>query len=121
MAQVDVDILLGDPDFVDTMVQIKRTPIVNLYGENSVSEISIKTVGSIQPASGRALQRIPEALRLEDVKSFWIKGTITATAPGKYSDILVFKGYRYQVRSIQDWTNFGEGYSEGLCVAEIPS
>jgi hypothetical protein len=121
MAQIDVDVLIGDPDFADEVTQIKRTPTVNFRGENLITEEKICTYGGIQPASGKVLQRLPESLRLADVKSFWIRGTITATAPGKYTDILESKGKRYQVQTVMDWSNFGEGFAEGTCVAELPS
>ena len=121
MAQLNIDELLSDPDLVDKVIQIRRVPAVNLLGENTLSEEKIETIGSVQPASGKVVNRLPEAMRVANVRSFWIKGTITATAPGKYSDILVFAGQRYQIQTIMDWINFGEGYCEGTCVAEVPS
>jgi len=121
MAQIDVTELLHDPDFVDAIQLINRTPTVNARGENVISEVVVNSIGSVQPASGKTLQRLPEALRLADVSSFWFQGVITATAPGKYSSILVFKGKRYQVQNVLDWSNWGKGYSEGTCIAELPS
>ena len=121
MGQIDVTELLGDPDFVDEVELITRTPFINSLGENELKEVVCQTVGSVQPASGRVLQRIPEALRVANMSSFWLKGTITASSPGKYSSILVFRGKRYQVQTVFDWTNFGEGYCEGTCVAEVPA
>lgn len=121
MANVDVTNLLSDPDFVDKIEVITRTPKVNSQGENKLSEDCLATIGSVQPATGRALQRLPEALRLENMSSFWFKGRIVASDPGLYPSILVFKGRRYQVKNVFDWSNFGQGYTEGLCVAEAPS
>lgn len=121
MANLDVTELLSDPDFVDPVVLVNRVPFVNSLGENSLQESSLNTVGSVQPASGRTLQRLPEALRVANVSSFWLKATIIAAEPGKYSSILVFKGKRYQVQTVFDWSNYGEGYTEGTCVAELPA
>lgn len=121
MAQIDVTELFTDPDFTDPMVVITRVPSVDYLGQNSIIESALQTVGSIQPASGHALNRIPEALRSADMKNFWFKGEIIATAPGKYTSILVFKGRRYQVKNVFDWTNWGQGWSEGLCVGELPA
>jgi hypothetical protein len=67
------------------------------------------------------LQRLPEALRVANLRSFWVRGKIVATEPGKYSDILVFEGQRFQVQTIFDWTNWGAGWCEGTCVAEVPA
>lgn len=121
MALVDVTELLGDPDFVATMQQISRTYRVDIYGKNVMTESIIQTVGSIQPISGRDLQKLPEMYRAVNVMTFWLKGTIVASEPGKYSDILVFKGRRFQVLSIYDWSSWGAGWSEGACIAEVPS
>lgn len=121
MAQINVTELLTDPDFVDEIRLVTRVPSVNSLGENVLSESTICTIGSVQPASGRAIQRLPEALRVANISSFWFKGKIVASEPGKYSSVLVFKGQRYQVQSVFDWSNWGEGYCEGTCVAEAPA
>ncbi len=121
MAQVNVTELLSDPDFVDVILLVSRVPQINSFGENSVVETILNTVGSVQPASGRVINRLPEALRVANLSSFWFKGTIVASAPGKYSSILVFKGVRYQVQTVMDWSNWGQGYCEGTCVAEVPA
>ncbi len=121
MARIDVTELLTDPDFVDQIQLVTRVPSVNSLGENILAESTIRTIGSVQPADGKVIQRLPEALRVANVSSFWFKGVIEASAPGKYSSILVFKGRRFQVQTVQDWTNWGAGWCEGTCVAELPA
>lgn len=121
MAQVNVTELLVDPDFIDAISLVTRIPTINSLGENTLGETCLVTVGSVQPASGRVIQRLPEALRVANISSFWFKGTIVASSPGKYASVLVFKGVRYQVQTVQDWTNWGEGWCEGTCVAEKPA
>ncbi len=121
MAQVNVTELLVDPDFIDAMTLVTRKPSVNSLGENVLKEESLLSVGSVQPASGRVIQRLPEALRVANISSFWFKGKIVASEPGRYSSIIVFKGSRYQVQTVDDWTNWGEGWSEGVCTAEVPA
>ena len=120
-AQIDVTDLLSDPDFVDEICLITRIPFINSRGENTLQESTLKTIGCVQPASGRTIQRIPEALRVANISSFWFKGEIIASEPGKYSSVLVFKGKRYQVQIVFDYSNWGEGFTEGTCVAEVPS
>ncbi len=121
MANVDVSELTLDPDFVDPCVLIHRTTTVNSFGENILTESNFKTVGSVQPASGKTLQRLPEALRLADVSSFWIKAGIVVGAGVTYPDIISFRGRRYQVQTVQDWSNWGAGWAEGTCIAEKPA
>lgn len=121
MAQLDVSELMVDPDFVDKMSLITRVPIVNSKGENSFEETALLSVGSIQPASAKIVSKLPEKFQVANLSSFWFRGVIVATAPGEYSSILVFKNSRYQVQSVADWSNFGQGYTEGTCVAEVPA
>jgi hypothetical protein len=121
MALIDVSELLVDPDFVDPMSLITRTATVDSQGVNHIVEKLIQSIGSIQPASGKTLARLPEALRLADVSSFWFKGNIPVTGPGQYPSVLVFRGRRYQVQTVLDWTNYGQGWCEGTAVAEALS
>lgn len=121
MAQIDVTDLMSDPDFVDPIQVITRTPYIDSLGQNHLTEKVMNSVGSVQPASYRVVQKLPELMRVANISSFWFKGTIIATAPGKYSSILVFRGLRYQVQTVADWSNFGQGYTEGTCIAEVPS
>lgn len=121
MARVDVTEVLVDPDFVDSMSIISRKPSVNSFGENILQEVTTQTIGSIQPASGKALQRLPESLRVANISSFWVKGLIVASAPGIYTDVLVFQGVRYQVQNVMDWSSWGAGWCEGLAIAQGPT
>lgn len=121
MAQIDVSDILSDPDFIDPITLVDRKPAINNFGENTLCEFSFNSFGSVQPISGKALQRLPEFLRVANLRSFWFKGNIVASEPGKYSAILVFKGQRFQVQHVFDWTNWGQGWCEGACIAEVPA
>lgn len=121
MGQINVAELLDDPDFVDPIVIIRRTPSVDDLGQNRLREQGFSTWGSVQPVSGKTLQRLPEAFRVASVMSFWVKGKIYADGTNRYPDILSFKGERYAVQVIFDWTAWGEGWCEGTCVREKPA
>lgn len=121
MGEVDVTDLLVDPTFTDSISIINRTPTVNAFGENSLAEVTVNTIGVVQPATGKTIQRLPEALRVANISSFWVRGTIVADGTSEYPDLLVFNGKRYQVQSVNDWTNWGGGWCEGTCVAEKPT
>lgn len=121
MANLDVSELLFDPDFVDELTLIHRFSTVNSLGENVVTETNFATVGSVQPASGKTLSRLPDALRVSNISSFWIKADIVVDGTGKYPDIISFRGKRFQVQTVFDWQNYGAGWTEGTCVAEKPS
>lgn len=121
MAQIDVTELFTDPDFVDQMSVITRSPSVSTLGENFMKEDTVRSVGSIQPISGDTVNKLPEAMRNENLLSFWFKGDIITTAPCKYSSVLVFRNQRFQVRHVFNWSNWGQGWCEGACIAEVPA
>jgi len=119
--QIDVSELLSDPDFVGPVSLVTRVPTVNSLGENSTRDNSHETVGSVQPANYKTILRAPEALREENLMSFWVKAKIETTGAGKYPSILVFQGTRFEVKTVADWSSWGAGWSEGLCVAMRPA
>ena|SRR5271166_3043766 len=121
MGLIDVSDILADPDLVEQIVIIHRTPETDQYGENRLKECGVSTVGSVQSISGKTLQRLPEKFQVANVKSFWVRGKIVSDGEHKYPDILVSQGVRYAVQMIFDWTNWGSGWCEGTCVQERPA
>jgi hypothetical protein len=121
MAQIDVTELLADPDFIDPVTLIHRKEHVNELGENQLKEYCVCTFGSVQPASGKTLERLPEAFRVANVMSFWLKGKIISDGKCLYPDLISFRGSKFAVQVIFDWTNWGQGWCEGTCVRQVPA
>lgn len=118
MAEIDVSELMSDPDFVDKVEIITRVQSVDGYGEASMFEEAIETVGCVQPASYRTVMKLPEAQRVENLCSFWVRHSLAPTGKNNYPSVIVFRGKRFQVKTVAEWSNFGSGFSEGTCVAE---
>lgn len=113
MALIDVTELLNDPDFVDSLGHIRRTQTVGTNGRASFTETDMGTIlGSVQSGADGVLERVPDAAR----PSGWIRVYTTAQlvahdeGAGVYGDVLVWSGRRWQVRTTDDWSNFGAGY-----------
>ena len=121
MGQIDVSDILCDPDFVSPATIIRRQSTVDNFGQNQLKEVGEGTFGCVQPVTGKTLQRLPEALRVVDVMSFWVKGKIVSDGKCRYPDLIVVKGVRYAVQVVFDWTSWGQGWCEGTCVREKPS
>ena len=121
MANIDVSELMTDPDFVDPVTVVARTFVVDTLGQNQLTESCEPSYGSVQPASGKTMQRLPDALRVANVMSFWVNNDIRAKHSKEYPVVLVFEGTRFAVQTIFPWTNWGQGYCEGTCVAEAPT
>lgn len=120
MANIDITELLSDPDFVDQVVLVHRTPVVNALGENVLTSTRVGTIGSVQPASGKTLARLPDALRSQNVSSFWIKAEIVSDGNCKYPDVIEFRGRIYAVQNVLDYLNWGQGWTEGTCIVQKP-
>jgi hypothetical protein len=118
MALIDVSDLLLDPDFINNVSLIHRTTVVNSFGKNELTETTFNTFGSVQPAPVKEIQRLPESLRMSDVRKFWIKAEILSDGDSQYPDIILFQGKRFQVINTEPWLNYGAGWNAGLCVWE---
>lgn len=121
MALVDVSELMLDPDFVDAIILTHRTATVNSRGENILVETTSNTIGSVQPANNKELQRLPDALRMRDVRSFYVKAPILTDGSSQYPDLISFGGNRFEILNTEPWLNYGSGWNKGLCVAQKPS
>lgn len=121
MALIDVSDLLLDPDFVNQVSLVHRTSTVGTNGKNTLVENTVQTIGSVQPAPAKDIQRLPDTLRMSDVRKFWIKAEILADGSSQYPDIIVFQGKRFQVINTEPWLNYGAGWNAGLCVWEKPA
>jgi hypothetical protein len=69
----------------------------------SPSTFTIRAV--VLEMSGRDLQRLPEGLRAEGLKSIWTTTELKTQGGGFEPDTLVIKGDTYQVERVFDWSD----------------
>lgn len=122
MALIDVSLLLLDPDFTDTLTRIQRTQIINQFGEMVLSEFSGIITASVQSGAGtvNTLLRQKEGSYIEDHIDVYYRGELfTGNGPGTFCDILVWRGARYQVKTVEEtFLNFGMGFTKAYCTLE---
>ncbi len=121
MAQIDTSELMLDPDFIDPVEIIRRNAVVQANGKNRIMEKCIEAVASVQPISGKELMRLPEELRIKNVKSFYIQTEIVLDGDCEYPDKFKWAGKCYNVITANDWANWGAGWFKCICVAESPT
>lgn len=122
MALIDVSDLLTDPDFADTVTLITRASTVNSYGEHVITETETEIVAVVQGVDMETLAKLPDGARLSHMITVYYRGTLTAGRADGYSDIIVWRGKRYQVTEInEDFRNYGAGFTEALCTMEALS
>jgi hypothetical protein len=96
----------------DTYVVTRSTSAQGDDGHGRVAAGAITTlpiVASIQPASGRVLERLPEGERSGDFIRVWTATPLQTTdaTTGLAGDTLVYKGKSYQVEQVNDWSESG--------------
>lgn len=110
MADIDTSELMYDPDFCDTVQLIRRTQVM-IKGYNEISEAApVDVLMSVQGPKAEDFQRFPDLANLKSVKAFWFNGSFSTEADDTYTDIVIWRGQRYQIHIVdEDYTNFGAG------------
>ena len=123
MANVDVSFLLQDPDFTDEAVLIKRTSTFNEFGEMQLTEQSFNIICVIQSVNQNSLARLPQLANLHSGISVWYAGDLQLEfSPNGYSDVILWRGKRYQVVDIpENFLNWGGGWTQATCKMEDAS
>lgn len=117
MALIDVTELLTDPDFVDEVQRERRVQSVTSKGRLAFTSAFDTIVASVQAAApGDVLARFPDAGNPDAWVRVYTMTPLTAfdEAAGLYGDVLTWRGSRYQVRTTDDWLNYGAGYVKAL-------
>jgi len=120
MAQVDVSDILTDPDFLDLVTLIRRTPqAISDKGRASFTETSSQVYMSVQGMKAETLNREPNDAWLTDAIDVYYAGVLYGAAPGGYADVIVWRGKRYQVESVvENYSNYGAGWTHAVCRLE---
>jgi len=119
MARLDVSSILMDPDFADQATLIRRTSSINSFGEHVLAETSTVITAVVQTGDPEMLARLPDGARLSDTIQVWYRGLLQAAQPGGYADVILWRGKRYQVHSvIEDFVNYGAGFTSAICLLE---
>jgi len=120
MALIDVSPLIVDPDFCNTFTLVRRAATINSFGEMVLTETPSTVIGVVQNISPEVLKRMPDDAQLWDGITVWYRGQLQAQAPGGYCDVVVWNGYRYLVKFVNEqFMNFASGWTEALCAKEV--
>lgn len=115
---IDVSDLLLDPDFAQQLTVYTRSATVNQYGENELTETTKIITASVQAGDGEMLNRLPHGAQLRDWITVYSKYHFTTDGSGRYADIVLWEGKRYNVQLLTDYSNWGDGYTMADCLLE---
>lgn len=118
---VDIDLseLFTDPDFVEPFTVIRREQIV-VDEDYETLESEHETEGSIQPATPRELERLPEEDRDRETVSIHTVFPLRVGGRGtaKPDRITRADGSVYLVASVEPWEHLGCEYVKALAQRE---
>lgn len=119
---IDVSELMDDPDFLSPypIQLVRRANVANEHGEGVMTESATSIEGIIQPGSGDMMEKLPESARLQESIRIWTRATLTPQQEGVdgYGDLLVYRGKRWLVRVVDDFSTWGNGYTKAVAIFE---
>ncbi len=115
MPLLDVNDVILDPGFAQDFTVVRSIRTVSNQGLTIDSSGLLAAYGVILPLSGAQLAMLPEAERtgsyITVITPFALYALTDTTAP----DHVQWHGKDYQVRSINDWTDWGLGFTQAVC------
>lgn len=100
---LDIEELLDDDDFIQT--------VVFTLVQSDGTEIELPHANTcVQPASGNALQRLPELERSKPYLQVFTK----TNCPIKNGDYMTYKGEKWRCVTDEDWSDYG--YYDGIFI-----
>ena len=71
---------------------------------------TLTVMGSLQPMSGRDLQRLPEGMRTREGKAFFTPTALLTAASGQEPDTISADGDTWEVSVVDRWAELGNYY-----------
>lgn len=121
MPLIDVSDVLLSLDIAQQEFQVvRRSEMVNQYGESVLSTNLIDCVGAVQPLGPNSLLREATFTTSSNGITVWTKTPLfnsgRTMAGVKYQpDLVAWQGSHYLVRVLDPWTEFGAGFFKAEC------
>jgi hypothetical protein len=120
MPLIDVTDVLLSLDIADQAFTIvRRSEVVNQYGESILTALNISAVGSVQPLGDNSILR--EEMYTTGSNAITVWSTTPLYNAGRDSggvkyqpDLILWNATHYLVRVVNPWLDFGSGF----CMAE---
>lgn len=115
MALLDVSDVLLDPDFADSLVCERLAQNV---GDDGIAVNTAKVhrfAGVVTNDSGDKLSRISSGERVEGNIVVHSVFRLQDGSSGMTADVVTWRGRRFTVVSVNDWSHFGRGFTAAKC------
>lgn len=116
MALLDVSDILTDPDFVSFgLVCERNTQTVGADGLATNSTTLTPFSGVITSDNGDVLERTADGARIKGNMNIHTRFPLDDGSSANAADIVQWKGRRYTVTVVNDWSHFGQGFICATC------
>jgi len=116
MALLDVTDVLFDPDFTDAFNIKRRTETVGTDGRVLVGTTTTASRGVVTMAGPNDLARLDDAQRMWRVISVVTAANLRGAVNGYQPDVIQWRGDDFIVASIDNYPQFGRGFTQAICV-----
>jgi hypothetical protein len=116
--QLDVTIVLTSPMFMDTFTVVRRESGVNAQGRTAVIETQIPTTGVVQPSGANTQERPKDYATGRKSCLVITKFRLRQQTQGYLPDLVLWRGDDYLVETVEDYTNYGNGFVQAYCTSQ---
>ncbi len=116
MARLDVTDILADPDFMDTGLVCERS--VQTIGNNGLAVNVLRQMrfsAVVTSDKGDILERIAQGERIVGSILIHSRFPLMDGKAGYTADVVQWRGRRYTVSQVNDYSHFGRGFVCATC------
>lgn len=116
MPLLDVSEILTDPDFVDTALSVTRnTQVVGSNGIAVNTPVTTPFSGVVTNDDGDIMLRQADGTFVNGSIMIHTRFPLTSGMAGIDADIVTWRGRRFTVINVADWTTYGLGFVRASC------
>lgn len=117
MARLDVSRVLSDPRFKEkNIICIRKVQEVNDKGRAENKECQTKFSGVVTSNDGLNIDRRPDGSLVSGVINVVTRFNLVAGKEHRDSDEICWRGKHYYVNSVEDYSHFGRGFIQAVCI-----
>lgn len=120
MPLLDVSFVLDDPMF-NNKFKVIRTTRKPVKGRIVYTQTEIETSGVLTAVKSEDLNRLPSADRAQSPIYCYTKTELSTGSEEMAPDEIVFRDKVWQVKEINDWHEYGNGFYRALCIERDPT
>lgn len=115
MPLLDMSDVLTDPDFTDCLVCMRNAQVIDDNGRGTLVPTPFPFYGIVTSEGGDELKRLAEGEIISQKIRIISKFLLTDGGIGFTADIVQWNGATYTVRQVDDYSRYGQGFTQATC------